>query len=328
MILKDRIYGSFNISSPLIAALIESKPFQRLKNISQMGPPTTFYHIKNYSRYEHSIGVFLLLKHLGASDNEQIAGLLHDVSHTTFSHVIDWVVGTGKNESYQDDQHFNFIKKTEIVRILKMNGLSLYTVTDYKKYPLLEQEIPNLCADRIDYALREFDPQTAQSCFRRLTTFNNRIIFKNKKSTHTFAHNFLKKQVSHWGGYEAVTRYRLFADALREALRKKLITHNDFTGDEKTVLDKMTSSSNLKIARILKTMRQKNLSHLMKTRKRHFKKFRFVDPYFLENGKLRTLSSEDVSFKKEVENARTQNNKGIRIGYISNTSLKNALTTK
>jgi len=123
MILKDRIYGSFNISSPLIAALIESKPFQRLKNISQMGPPTTFYHIKNYSRYEHSIGVFLLLKHLGASDNEQIAGLLHDVSHTTFSHVIDWVVGTGKNENYQDDQHFNFIKKTEIVRILKMNGL-------------------------------------------------------------------------------------------------------------------------------------------------------------------------------------------------------------
>ena len=33
----------------------------------------------------------LLIKKLGGSVEEQIAGLLHDVSHTAFSHVIDYV---------------------------------------------------------------------------------------------------------------------------------------------------------------------------------------------------------------------------------------------
>ena len=35
----------------------------------------------------------MLLAKKGASLTEQIAGLIHDVSHTVFSHVIDRVVG-------------------------------------------------------------------------------------------------------------------------------------------------------------------------------------------------------------------------------------------
>lgn len=65
---------------------------QRLKGISQFRIPDKYYFKDNYSRFEHSIGVMVLLGKLGASQEEQIAGLLHDVSHKAFSHVYDWVV--------------------------------------------------------------------------------------------------------------------------------------------------------------------------------------------------------------------------------------------
>ena len=119
MVISDRVYGKVKIESPVLLELIKSKSLQRLKGISQFGIPDEFYYLKNFSRYEHSIGVMILLKQLGASEKEQIAGLLHDVSHTAFSHVIDWVVGEGLTEDFQDNQHKNFIKSSPLTKILK-----------------------------------------------------------------------------------------------------------------------------------------------------------------------------------------------------------------
>ena len=103
MVIHDSVYGGTDITSEVILELINARSIQRLKGIAQYGIPDEFYHRKNYSRYDHSVGVMLLLKRLGASEEEQIAGLLHDVSHTAFSHVIDWVVGEGGAEGYQDE---------------------------------------------------------------------------------------------------------------------------------------------------------------------------------------------------------------------------------
>lgn len=54
--------------------------------------------------YDHSMGVFVILRARGAPLEEQIAGLLHDVSHTAFSHVGDWVYGKeNQDKDYQND---------------------------------------------------------------------------------------------------------------------------------------------------------------------------------------------------------------------------------
>ena len=94
----DKIYGTYKITSPVIIKLLKSSPVQRLKKIAQFGVPDQLYHLKGYSRYDHSVGVFLLLRKLEASELEQIAGLLHDVSHTAFSHVIDYVYNMSELE--------------------------------------------------------------------------------------------------------------------------------------------------------------------------------------------------------------------------------------
>lgn len=316
MIVRDCIYGSFKISSPLILQLINSAPLQRLKKISQLGPPDKYYHLKNYSRFEHSIGVMRLLQLLGASEEEQIAGLLHDVSHTAFSHVIDWVVGSGEVEDFQDNQHGEIINKSEISIILKQHGYRPEFFFHYKHFSLLEQDIPALCADRIDYALREFPKSIAKICVVNLVVDNKVIVFKNGSSAYLFAHHFLKRQMEHWGGYEAVTRYRLFAEILKIALKSKSLVLSELMGDEDCIVKKLESLDDLRIKKILYTLKNKDLSHLQRNPKAVHKKFRYVDPMFLDDGKVVRLSQVNKKFKIELQNARQENAKGIFAGIV------------
>ncbi len=317
MIITDRIYGTYKISSPVIIELINSYPVQRLKNISQMGPPNKYYHLKGYSRYEHSLGVMLLLKYLKATEEEQIAGLLHDISHTAFSHLIDWIVGSGATEEFQDNQHEKYFLNSEIKKILLKYKYNPLKVSNNKNYTLLENNIPNICADRFDYSAREFPIKIAKTCFQNLTNYNNKMVFKNKKSALLFATNFLERQQNHWGGLEGTTRYVLFAQALKLALNDKLIIFADFMKDENYIVKKLESSPNKKIKLILSILKKKNLSHLPKSKESYHKKFRYVDPQFLKKDKLFRLSDVDNKFKQLLESAKKQNKKGIKIGKIS-----------
>ena len=151
----DIVYGKEEINEPILIELINSAPIQRLKGVSQFGIPDEYYHKKGFSRFEHSIGVLILLRRLNAKLEEQVAGLLHDVSHTAFSHLIDWVIGDPSKEDYQDKTLLKTLEETEISQILKKYGFSPKKIAGIEKFFLLEQRAPNLCADRVDYTLRE-----------------------------------------------------------------------------------------------------------------------------------------------------------------------------
>ena len=109
MVIQDRIYGNTNIDEPILTDLISSAAIQRLKGISQYGIPQKYYSFPGFSRFEHSLGTMLLLKKLGAGTLEQIAGLLHDVNHTAFSHLTDWVWGDRLVEDRQDNLFTDYL---------------------------------------------------------------------------------------------------------------------------------------------------------------------------------------------------------------------------
>ena len=88
---QDRVYGEVSIEDPAILDLIGCATFQRLKGIRQAGPSALTFPFKDVTRFEHSLGVFILLRRLGAPRREQVAGLLHDISHTAFSHAVDFI---------------------------------------------------------------------------------------------------------------------------------------------------------------------------------------------------------------------------------------------
>lgn len=318
MKINDPIYGSSEIKEPVLIELLKSPSILRLKKISQFGVPDKYYHFKNFSRYEHSVGVMVLLKKLGASLEEQVAGLLHDVSVLTFSHVIDWVFANGRQgiEDYHDSIHEKFIRKTEVPKILKKHGFSLSRIVDERNFPLLERKAPDLCADRIDYALREFkywlNPKIVKSCIKDLTNLNGGIVFSIKKSAFNFASNYLELQTRHWGGRQAIARYHLFSQALKMSLEKGILNERDFYQDEPHVLKKIERSKDTPIRSILKILASKSLDGLdSKSGIKILKKFRYVDPILILDGRSVRLSSVSPRFKKMIDKHRKINQEGL-----------------
>lgn len=316
IIIKDKIYGNYTISEPILIELIKSKPVRRLKKISQFGIPDEYYPIKNFYRYEHSVGVMLLIRSLGGSIKEQVAGLLHDVSHSAFSHVIDWVLKEKYNESldetYQDNQHEDIINSGEIKGILKKYQYHSEDISNYHNFKLLERDIPNLCADRVDYALREFSLKTARLLFKSLVNFDNRIVFKDEKTALVFATNFLKLQTEHWGGFEAVSRFKLFSGALKIAIEDKTIKFSDFLKDDQFVISKLLKTKNIRVLAILKILRNKKLPLSKKSEIVH-KKFRYTDPEFQGVNGVQSLSEVNLQYKEFLAKQKIDNQKGIKV---------------
>lgn len=318
MIIADKIYGKAEVNEPVLLELIKSPSLLRLKKISQYGIPDKYYHFKNFSRYEHSIGVMIFLKKLGATLEEQIAGLLHDTSVLAFSHIADWVFSDGDKgiEDYHNRIHEEFVKDTELPRILEKSNFSTERILNEKNFTLLEKKLPDLCADRVDYALREFEywlnPKIVKNSIRELVNFNGEIIFSNPKGAFDFASNYLELQIQHWGERETAMRYYLFSETLKDALIKKIISKKDFYKNEGVILNKLEKTKDRGIKKNLVLLKRKDLKSTKRnSKKRISKKFRYVDPKVLINGSLIRLTKLKPKFQKTINKYKKINKKGL-----------------
>lgn len=306
MIIRDEIYGMEIIKEPVLIELIKSRPIQRLKKISQFGLPDKYYFLKGYSRFKHSVGVLILLRRLGANIVEQIAGLLHDVSHLAFSHVADYVFGYGRNEDMHDTLHEDFISKSKISVILKKYDISAKRISTLKNFNLLESDSPHLCADRIDYCLREFfrfaSNRKRDFIIDSLIVCDHEIIFNNYKAALIFADVFLQLQDKHWAGFEAKVRYHLMSELLKKALKKKIIQKEDFYRYDNFIIDKLLKSGNKELINKLNTLKAKKLDLKKYNFTINKKKLRYADPRFIK--KTYTLSRVDKKFAQKIKDYR------------------------
>lgn len=310
MKIKDRVYGEEEINEQVLIDLINSEPIKRLKKISQFGLPREYYHMPSFSRYEHSLGVLILLRRLNANLNEQIAGLIHDVSHTAFSHVIDHVLGDPSKEDYQDNTFQKFIKNTKIPRILKKHGYNYKKLINYDSFLLLEQPAPLLCADRLDYSLREMVffglDINKDHILSRLKVIDGKIIFISKNFAEKFSKLYMQLQEKHWAGDESKLRYHIIADILKRAIDKKIISLTDLNRTDYFVINKLLESKddftlsklNLLKKRIVIKETNSNEGVVL------IKKYRYIDPYVLHNGKLIELSRLSSEYKELLEETK------------------------
>lgn len=100
----------------------------------------------------------LLVRRLGASVEEQAAALLHDVSHTALSHVVDYVLDSPLRQGLHDDQKKDYMARTEIPAICVSHEVDWLALADEGRWPLVEQPSPRLCADCLDYTLSDAVP--------------------------------------------------------------------------------------------------------------------------------------------------------------------------
>ena len=105
-----------------------------------------------YSRFDHSKGVALIIWHFTHDRAQTLAGLFHDVSTPVFSHVSDFRKGDALTQTATEESNAALIKNDrKLARLLAADGLTASEICDYHLYPVADNEIPHLGADRLEY---------------------------------------------------------------------------------------------------------------------------------------------------------------------------------
>lgn len=245
-------YGLIAIDDPLTCELILSPAFQRLKEIHQYGVVHFVTPTERYSRFDHSLGVYYLLKKIGASYEEQISGLLHDVSHTVFSHVGDYVFRNNSNEgSYQDDIHLWFLKESGLEDILNKHGISGEQVYHRRaEFIALDQPLPHLCADRFEYNLQGgllrglITHDEFNGILQNLSYEKGCWIIEDLHLAERLGNCSLVMTETLWGSAWEALVYRYAADALKRAFAIDLVSFHEFHFSTDTLVWNKLKESN------------------------------------------------------------------------------------
>ena len=134
---------------------LELPLLQRLKGIGLLCGTDWTALYKNrfyYSRFDHSLGVALIIWNFTGDKAQTIAGLLHDASTPVFSHVSDFRKGDALTQTATEAPNAALIKNDlQLLKLLQQDQLTVEQVQDYHIYPVADNEIPCLSADRLEY---------------------------------------------------------------------------------------------------------------------------------------------------------------------------------
>lgn len=204
MNIRDAIHGDISIEEEVIKQLIETKEFQRLRNIKQLGLTYLAFPTTEHSRFMHSVGVYYLVTQLldvlEAKTGQafevkerlalQIACLLHDLGHGPFSHTSEEFFGFN-----HEDYTIKIIedKDTEVNKVLTNYGESIIeeVVSFIKKThhnPVLNSILSGtIDVDRMDYLMRDsyfsgvsYGEIDIQRIFNVIDIKDNSIVFHEK----------------------------------------------------------------------------------------------------------------------------------------------------
>lgn len=241
MKIHDRIYGPVDLTEPVITDLLNTQALRRLDGVLQHGVSALVGITSRTTRLEHSIGALLLVRCLGGSLCEQIAALLHDVSHTALSHVIDYVYAKHDSQSYHDEMKAWYVAQSDIPAVLARYGYDWHDVLHEEAFSLLEQPAPALCADRLDYFLRDgfdlgvLDEVEIAYILQHLTIVEGRILVDDCEAARLLAYGYLAADEASWSNFREVGLYEVTAQALRLALQRQIITNADFWGTDEAL---------------------------------------------------------------------------------------------
>lgn len=328
----DTFYGPLEVQEPVLLELIDSPIFQRLKDIHQYGVAYYTTHREEYNRYDHSIGVFAILRVNNAAIVEQIAALLHDVSHTAFSHVGDWVFGKENQEKdYQNGIHAFFLEKSGLEDILKKYNFTIDQILPKGElFPALENPLPNLCADRIDYNIQGAYYQgfityrEAILIFKDLRFVNNRWVSHYPKLMKKLARFSLFMTQDCWGSPTNYVMSRWLADAILRGINLGCISYEELHfGTDQKIWDKLMIQKDPIIEKKMKMVKNPHayfsiINDLQEADLIVKSKFRGINPWVVSKSKHLRLTEVDDELAKEYEEVRAR----IERGWLIKTGSK------
>lgn len=177
-VFRDPVHDYIHIQDRLILNLINTREFQRLRRVKQLGASSFTFHGAEHSRFGHSLGVYEITRQIinkfeqlypskepndGLWDvSERLvalsAALLHDIGHGPFSHAFEGIFQT---DHEQITQRIILSESTEINQVLRtvspdfpQKVASVINKT-YPNQQVVQLISSQLDADRMDYLLRD-----------------------------------------------------------------------------------------------------------------------------------------------------------------------------
>lgn len=156
-----RLWNIYHPTIPgIIAEAIDAPEMLRLQNVGMnCGCEYTSFPLfqrihEPYSRFDHSVGVALLIWRFTANPRQSLAGLFHDISTPCFAHVVDFMLGGSMTQEATEGGTRAAIEGSAYIQaLLRIYGLITDDVADYHLYPIADNDTPKLSADRLEYTL-------------------------------------------------------------------------------------------------------------------------------------------------------------------------------
>ncbi len=179
--------------------LIDSFPLQRLRFISQLGIAYLVFPSAQHSRFEHSLGTMELAgriyQSLGLGDEKlyrlvRLAGLLHDIGHTPFSHTTEVLLGDKSHESIGERVLYEEGIADTLIRCgYSQEEIELLVELAFKKGESFPKIITGeFGADRMDYLRRDaYFCGTSYGFFDYSRLLENMLLVEGKKCLHISA---------------------------------------------------------------------------------------------------------------------------------------------
>lgn len=241
---------------------LQSKSLNRLKDISQNCglDYTKLYNKLPYSRFEHSINVALIIWKFTQSKEQALSWLFHDISNTTFSHVWDFLLWDAEKQE-SSEIYGNQILSNDPLIIEELNKLniSIDKVDEYKLYPIADNNLPQLSADRLEYNLSNPILTNTRTIQDIKTIYDDIIILKNEKQNielwfqnKELAIEFwllsIENDESSFSSYESVCGMHFLSHILQKLIQKKYLNHIDlYTLQEKEIVNLIYEKNDLEI---------------------------------------------------------------------------------
>lgn len=324
----NRITDLHNIYSndipQFVKEIVEIKEMQRLKDVGQnCGRDYISKEIQsfdyNYSRLSHSIGVALIIWNFTKNIEQTIAGLLHDIATPTFSHVIDYYNGDEEKQESTEVSTEKIIRESkELKNILEKNKINIEKVIDYSIYPIADNDMPQLSADRLEYNLYMATSRKLINFDEAKEIYNDIKIKENEKKEDEMCFNdveiakkFFEIALSNGeymsGDVSNVTN-KLLSDVLRFAVNEGVLKPQMFINNtEEDIVDILDNCKNIYLSRMWNKF--KNFKTVKKTKEPMCKMYsvkatgkkRYVNPLVNKVNEIVRISELDDEVNNKIQ---------------------------
>ena len=124
-------------------------------------------------------------------------------------------------------------------------------------FPLLEQPAPRLCADRLDYFLRDAldlrlaTPAGVQATLAHLVVHEGRMMVDDLATARWLGYTYIAADKASWANFREVGLYELAARAISRGLDCGAITEADFWGEDRPVWARLQAHPDPQLQRLL-----------------------------------------------------------------------------